>query len=69
MTLAAVLCRVALLRQGALAFALPPQPYWLLPVRDLMSFAVFAASFLGRRVSWKGQRYRLFSGKIAGVSE
>jgi len=67
MTLAAILCRTALLRQVALAFGLPPQPYWLLPLRDLMSFAVFVASFLGRNVSWKG--YRLFSGKIAGVSK
>jgi ceramide glucosyltransferase len=69
MTLAAILCRAALLRQVTLGFALPPQPYWLVPVRDLMSFAVFAASFLGRSVRWRGQRYRLFSGKIKGVSE
>ena len=69
MTLAAVLCRAALLRQVALAFRLPPQPYRLVPARDLMSFAVFAASFLGRNVRWRGQRYRLFSGKIKGVSE
>jgi ceramide glucosyltransferase len=62
-------CRAALLRQVALAFEMPPQPYRLLPVRDLMSFAVFIASFLGRDVTWKGQRYRLFPGKIAGVSE
>jgi len=69
MTLAAILCRAALLRQVALGLALPPQPYWLLPVRDLMSFAVFVASFLGRSVRWRGQRYQLFPGKIKGVSE
>jgi ceramide glucosyltransferase len=69
MTLAAVLCRVVLLRHVAQAFGLPPQPYWLLPFRDLLSFTVFVASFLGRSVSWKGHRYRLFSGSIAGVSE
>jgi len=69
MTLAAILCRIALLRQVAVEFGLPPQSYWLVPVRDLMSFAVFVASFLGRNVSWKGQNYRLFSGKISGVSE
>jgi hypothetical protein len=39
------------------------------PVRDLLSFTVFAASFLGRDVSWRGHRYRLFAGKIAGVSQ
>jgi ceramide glucosyltransferase len=38
------------------------------PVRDLLSFAVFVASFLGRSISWKGHRYRLVSGKIVGVS-
>jgi len=69
MTLAAVLCRVVLLRRIAQAFRLPPQHYWLVPARDLLSFLVFGASFLGRSVSWKGHRYRLFSDRIAGVSE
>ena len=67
--LAAVLCRAVLLRRIAQGFGLPPQPYWLLPARDLLSFLGFVASFLGRRVSWKGHRYRLVSGKIAGVSD
>jgi ceramide glucosyltransferase len=69
MTLAAVLCQVVLLRRVAQAFELPPQLYWLIPARDLLSFTVFVASFLGRSVSWKGHHYRLFSGSIAGVSE
>jgi len=68
-TVAAILCRVMLLRSVARGFGLPPQPYWLVPVRDLLSFTVFVASFLGRDVSWKGHRYRLFAGKIAGVSQ
>jgi ceramide glucosyltransferase len=67
-TVAAILCRVVLLRGVALGFALPPQRYWLVPVRDLLSFTVFVASFLGRDVSWKGHRYRLFARKVAGVS-
>jgi ceramide glucosyltransferase len=29
-------------------------PLWLLPVRELMSVAVMAASYAGRRVSWRG---------------
>ena len=66
--IAAVLCRVVLLRGVARGFALPRQPYWLVPVRDLLSFMVFVASFLGRDVSWRGHRYRLFPGKVAGVS-
>jgi ceramide glucosyltransferase len=68
-TVAAILCRGALLRGAARGFGLPPQPYWLVPVRDLLSFTVFVASFLGRDVSWKGHRYRLFASKIAGVSQ
>ncbi len=67
-TVAAVLCRMVLLRGVARGFGLPPQPYGLMPMRDLLSSAVFVASFLGRGVSWKGNRYRLLSGKIAGVS-
>jgi ceramide glucosyltransferase len=68
LTIAAILCRMTLLRSVARGFGLPPQSYWLVPVRDLLSFAVFVASFLGRSVSWGGHRYRLFAGKIAGVS-
>jgi ceramide glucosyltransferase len=33
--------------------------YWLLPLRDLLSFLVYVASFLGARVSWRGYSYRL----------
>ena len=29
-------------------------PLWLLPVRELMSVAVMAASYAGRRVDWRG---------------
>jgi ceramide glucosyltransferase len=68
-TVAAILCRVMLLRGVAHGFGLPRQPYWLVPMRDLLSFTVFVVSFLGRDVSWKGHRYRLFAGKIAGVSQ
>jgi ceramide glucosyltransferase len=67
-TIAAMLCRVMLLRSVERGFGLPLQSYWLVPVRDLLSFAVFVASFLGRSVTWGGHRYRLFAGKIAGVS-
>ena len=31
-----------------------PAPYWMIPVRDVMSFAVWFASFLGREVHWRG---------------
>jgi ceramide glucosyltransferase len=67
MTLAAVACRIALLRQVKRAYGLPPQEYWLVPMRDLLSFVVFVWSFIGRDVSWKGHRYRVLSGRMASA--
>ncbi len=32
-----------------------PAPIWLLPLRDLLSMAVFAASYVSDRVEWRGQ--------------
>ena len=32
-------------------------PWWLLPLRDVLSFGVFLASFSGDTVEWQGQRY------------
>jgi ceramide glucosyltransferase len=32
-------------------------PYWLLPARDLLSFAVFVASQFGETVHWRGNRF------------
>jgi ceramide glucosyltransferase len=60
--MAAIACRMALLRQVQQAYALPPQAYWLVPARDLLSFILFVVSFLGRDVSWKGHRYRMIGG-------
>ena len=62
---AAVAGRTALLRQVARAHGLPVQDYWLVPLRDLLSFIVLIAGFLGRDVSWKGRRYRYLAGRIA----
>jgi len=32
-------------------------PLWLLPARDMLSFAIFLASFFGNSVYWRGTRY------------
>jgi ceramide glucosyltransferase len=32
-------------------------PFWLLPARDLLSFAVFIASLFGERVHWRGTEF------------
>ena len=46
--------------RGPLRVATPARP-WLVPVRDLLSFAVRIASFLGRSVCWRGRRFRVRS--------
>jgi ceramide glucosyltransferase len=60
--MAAFGCRLALLRQVERAFNLPPQSCWLVPLRDLLSFAVFVSSFFGQSARWKGRRYRFIAG-------
>jgi ceramide glucosyltransferase len=57
----AVACRIGLCVRVERAFGLKPHPYWLLPARDLLSFAIFVASFLGASVTWKGHDYRVTS--------
>ena len=33
--------------------------FWWGPVRDMLSFAIFVASFFGNDVTWRGQRYNV----------
>lgn len=55
----AVSCRMLLYFSVERAFGLARQPYALIPIQDLISFAVFVASFFGRTVIWRGLKYRL----------
>jgi ceramide glucosyltransferase len=57
--LAALVCRGLLLWSIGRCYGLPAHPYWLIPLRDLWSFAVFVAGFVVRDVRWKDHRYRL----------
>lgn len=41
------------------AFALERQPYALIPICDLLSFAVFVLSFLGTSVAWRGATFQI----------
>jgi ceramide glucosyltransferase len=41
---------------------LPTVGLWLLPLRDLLSFAVFIGSFFGRSVSWRDQLFQIEPG-------
>ena len=42
-------------------YGLPVHPYWLIPVRDLLSFAVFVSGFVARDVRWRGHHFELMS--------
>ena len=53
-------CTDRVLRQGRRRYR--GAPLWLLPVRDILSVALVAASFLGSRVVWRGQRMRADDG-------
>ena len=55
----ALACRVALVWRIERAFKITPHAYWLLPIRDLLSFATFAWSFVSGAVTWKGHDYRV----------
>jgi ceramide glucosyltransferase len=61
LALAALLCRGIVLQSVERACGLPAHPYWLIPLRDLLSGAVFVAGLFTRGVSWKQQRYRLLA--------
>lgn len=56
---AAIVCRTLLCLAVERTFQLERQQYWLIPVWDLVEFAIFVASFFGGKISWRGYRYRL----------
>jgi ceramide glucosyltransferase len=60
--LIAVICRLVLCLCVERRFRLPAHPYWLLPLRDLISCAAYLVAFLGSTVVWRGHRYRLLRG-------
>jgi ceramide glucosyltransferase len=41
---------------------------WLLPVRDLVAVAVWAASFAGHTVTWRGDRFELRKGRLIRIA-
>lgn len=56
-----LLCRLMLQREVDLAIDATVSRWRLGPLRDLMSFLVFVASFFVTAVSWRGHRYRVHS--------
>jgi ceramide glucosyltransferase len=63
LTLAAVALalRYGLLSAVMRRFPASANTWWLLPVRDVAAFAVYAMSFFGGTVVWRGRRYRVRS--------
>jgi ceramide glucosyltransferase len=61
--LLAITCLARWVAAGTIARALglPISNLWLLPLRDVLSFAVFVASFFGRRVFWRDQNFHVES--------
>jgi len=57
--LAILVWRLIVVRMIDKAFALPRQPLWLVPVRDVLSFGLLIASFCGKTVAWRGHSFRL----------
>jgi ceramide glucosyltransferase len=44
--------------------------FWLVPVRDLLTFGIWLASFAGDQIHWRGRNYRVLpSGKLAPVND
>ncbi|HEY2529437.1 MAG TPA: bacteriohopanetetrol glucosamine biosynthesis glycosyltransferase HpnI [Xanthobacteraceae bacterium] len=56
---AAFTSRLALCRCVERRFRLPRQSYWLIPLHDVVAFAVYVASFFGANVNWQGADYRV----------
>ncbi len=59
---AAIALRAALHKVVRSRFgATGPDSLWLLPIRDLLCFALRIGSFLGRRVEWRGEKFVVLS--------
>jgi ceramide glucosyltransferase len=57
MIASALACRLILQMHIDEALGIRDNRFWWGPARDVLSFAVFASSFFGNAVTWRGQRY------------
>ncbi len=58
---AALVFRFILQTELDRAFRLRNDLFWLGPLRDILSFAVFVSSFFGRDIKWRGHRYSVLT--------
>ncbi len=61
-TAAALLARLWLKSRVDAVTGATSGPWWLIPARDILSVAVFAAAHLARRVEWRGARFHVGRG-------
>jgi ceramide glucosyltransferase len=59
--LLAISCRIVLLHAASRGHGTDSVPYRLVPLRDCLSFAIFAWSFCGRSLTWRGTAYHVGS--------
>jgi ceramide glucosyltransferase len=59
LAVASLASRVTLCRCVERRFGLPRENYWLIPLQDVIAFAVYMASFFGATVHWRGSDYRV----------
>ena len=55
----ALLGRFAMVRATDRALGLEASPLWLVPLRDLLSFGVFLASYFTRTVAWRDRKFHV----------
>ena len=55
----ALLGRFAMVRTTDRALGLEASPLWLVPLRDLLSFGVFLASYFTRTVAWRDRKFHV----------
>jgi ceramide glucosyltransferase len=66
----ALICRMIMVRVVDEALGLPATPLWLVPVRDMLSFMVFVASFLSNRVAWRDGKFRIAAdGRLVTIGD
>ena len=59
LAVAALALRVMLYRCVERRFGLSRENYWLIPLQDIIAFAIYVASFFGATVHWRGTEYRV----------
>jgi ceramide glucosyltransferase len=66
----ALVCRMVMVRVVDEALGLPATPLWLVPLRDMLSFMVFVASFLSNRVAWRDGKFRIAAdGRLVTIGD